>query len=390
MLILHQAGHNSVWNSKSFKNGCGDGLIVSPVHCGVGKVRNFDDQLKSMSYFDPQFYVPDSQKANLNSYSFFPEKMTGGFSTTDFVARAYDAAAECADFQIENGFRGLIIPARYYDEMITDYIDKQRAFSVEPFLSYIEKNNIDADVFLSLPLTSAMIGDKRYRLQLLNWITSYPEITGVYLLPNFDEPLKQVGDFKKLVDYYDFISELSRADLRTICGYCNTEAILWAIAAPYAVTMGAYENTRRFSIDKFLDDESDIRGPAPRIYFPKLLNWVRYSTAMEIREDAPELWQIIYTKTDVLEQFIESSAQPHFTKPELYQHHFELIHKQLMKIAAIPDVKGRVALVDKWIKQANKLYELVQQEGILFSDNNCRGEHLPVWNRLTRRISQQQ
>ena len=389
MLILHQAGHNSGWNRGSLERGYGDGLIVSPVHCGIETVQDFSPQLKSASYFDPQFYVPDSQKTKLNSYDFFPEKMTSGFSTNDFVARAYDAAALCVDFQIENGFRGLIIPARYYEEMITDYIEKQKVFSVEPFLSYIEKNEIDLEVFVSLPLTSSMIGDKRYRLQLLNWITSYPEITGVYLLVNFDEPLKQICDLGKLVDYYDFVSELSNADLRTICGYCNTEAVLWAVMAPHAVTMGAYENTRHFSIDKFLDDESEVRGPAPRIYFPKLLNWIRYDTAMEIREDFPESWRNIYSPTEALEDLIQKSIRPHFTKPGLYQHHFELIHAQLREIDAIKDLEGRVTLVEKWIRRANELYAMLQEDGVLFFDNNCRGEHLPTWNRIIRKIRQQ-
>jgi hypothetical protein len=347
--------------------------------------------IKSASYFDPQFYVPDSQKIRLNSYDFFPERVTNGFSTADFAARAYDAAAMCVDFQVDNGFRGLIVPARYYDEMITDYIEKQKAFSVEPFLSYIEKNGIKRDIFLTLPLTSAMIGDKRYRLQLLNWITSYPEISGVYLLLNYDEPLKQVCDMKKLVDYSDFILELASAELRTICGYCNTEAILWAILAPYAVTMGAYENTRRFSFDKFLDEESEIRGPAPRIYFPKLLNWVRYETAMGIKEDFPELWEKIYTGTDALEELLQRPTRPHFTKPGLYHHHFELISQQLEEIVSLPSVESRSEIVQKWIKQANDLYQLLLESGVLFhSDKNCTGEHLPTWLRITRRMIRQQ
>jgi hypothetical protein len=359
------------------------------VHHALATVRSYSTEIKSASYFDPQFYVPDSQKTKLNTYEFFPEKLTQGFSTVDFIARAYDAAAMCIDFQLENGFKGLVVPARYYDEMVTDYIEKQRAFSVEPFLSYVERNRIQKEVFLTLPLTSAMIKDSKYRLQLLNWITSYPEIDGVYLLLNFDEPLKQVCDFRKLTDYLDFVMELSRADLQLMCGYCNTEAILWAVVDPYAVTMGAYENTRRFSIDKFLDEDSDVRGPAPRIYFPKLLNWIRYDTAMEIREDFPGLWKEIYTRTDALDDLIDRGARPHFTKPELYYHHFELIHGQLDELARLKKTEQRVKCVQRWIKRADKLYREIADARILFFDDNCRGGHLPAWNRLLRKINQQ-
>jgi len=388
MLIFHQAGHNSVWNEKAFQKNIGDGLIISPVHWDFKKVSGLDNKIKKVSLFDPQFYVPDSQKTRLNSYNFFPENFMDGFSTDDFVAVAYDAASLCVDFQIINNFRALIIPARYYNDMLTDFIEKQRVFSVDPFLNYFEKRNVNKDIFLTLPLTAAMIGDRKYRVQLLNWVTSYPQITGVYLLVTFDESLKQICSYQKLMDYIEFLKELSNADLKVICGYCNTEAILWTLLLPYAVTIGAYENTRRFSIDKFLDDESDVRGPAPRIYFPKLLNWVRYDTAIEIRDDFPSLWNKIYTPTKDLQTFLESGDSPHFTKPALYYHHFELIYKQINEVASHDNVADRVHLVKNWIDTANVLYSELQSNNILFYDNNCKGEHLPIWNRVIRKLTQ--
>ncbi len=388
MLIFHQAGHNSVWNEKALAQNVGDGLIISPVHWDFDKVSNFDPAIKKVSLFDPQFYVPDSQKTRLNTYHFFPENFMKGFSTNDYAAVAYDAAVLCVDFQLENKFRALIVPARYYNDMLTDYIEKQRVFSVEPFLNYIEKKNIKRDIFLTLPLTASMIGDKKYRVQLLNWVTSYPQITGIYLLVTFDESLKQICTYQKLLDYLNFVSELSNADLKVICGYSNTEAVLWSILAPYAVTIGAYENTRRFSIDKFLDDENNMRGPAPRIYFPKLLNWVRYDTAMEIKDDFPDLWKKIFTPTKSILELFKKGTPPHFTKPELYSHHFELIHTQLHEVASFRKITERSSLVKKWIDAANKLYSEIESRGILFYDDNCKGGHLPVWNRVIRKITQ--
>lgn len=388
MLIFHQAGHNSVWNINALKQGIGDGLIISPVHNSISTVRSLSPSTKSNSLFDPQFYVPDSQKTKLNSYHFFPENYMKGFSTDDYIAVAYDAAALCVDFQVSNGFRALLVPARYYGEMLTDFIEKQKVFSVEPFLSHIAKKKIKKDIFLTLPLTASMMGDKKYRVQLLNWITSYPEITGIYLLVNFNEQSKQICAYDKLIDYAAFMNELQGADLKIVCGYCNTEALLWTIVMPHAVTIGAYENTRRFSIDKFLDDDSETRGPAPRIYFPKLLNWVRYDTAVEMRDDHPDLWRKIYTPTKPLQSLFKMGTRPHFTKPQLYSHHFELIHDQIRKIASLGKVSVRAKLVESWVKEASDLYSEIQSNGILFYDNNCKGEHLPVWSRIIKKFIQ--
>ncbi len=74
MKLYHQAGHNSVWNISSFEeDNTGDGIILSPVHIESDKVINLAPELKRQCLFDPQFYIPDSQKAKLNSYDFFPE-----------------------------------------------------------------------------------------------------------------------------------------------------------------------------------------------------------------------------------------------------------------------------------------------------------------------------
>ena len=65
-----------------------------------------------------------------------------GFSTQDFSLLAQKSAELCVEFQIDNNFESIVIPARFYSDMVTDYIEKQKAFSVEPFLSEISKKNI--------------------------------------------------------------------------------------------------------------------------------------------------------------------------------------------------------------------------------------------------------
>ena len=41
--VYHQVGHNSNWNVESFeKDGCGDGLILSPVHQAPSMIDRLD------------------------------------------------------------------------------------------------------------------------------------------------------------------------------------------------------------------------------------------------------------------------------------------------------------------------------------------------------------
>lgn len=386
MKIYHQAGHNTNWNIESINNdNAGEGIIFSPVHYKQDQISRVDDELKTTSLFDPQFYIPDSQKAKLHSYDFFPEKLTDGFSTVDFEAIAHKSAEMCLNYQLEQNFESIIIPARYYSDLVTDYIEKQKSFSVEPFLAEIERQGVDKKVFITLPVTVKMTQDENYRTELLNWITSYPEIEGVYLLNQIGEVTKQIKQIENLNAHINFIAELQEADLKVIVGYCNTESILISALSPYALTMGAYENTRNFSVDKFLDDDSERRGPAPRVYMPKLLNWVRYDTVIEIKEDHPELWDKIYVPTESIETVFSTGMRPHFNKPELYKHHFQLMHNQLVTLRNL-DKSARIDRIKEMIQEANSLYQEIEESGVLFFDENCKNGHLPIWNRALAKI----
>ncbi len=370
MKIYHQAGHNTNWNLESFaKDKTGDGIIFSPVHYSSVNIQKVEASIKKSSLFDSQFYIPDSQKKKLNTYNFFPEKLMTGFSTHDFAAVAYEAAQLCVEFQIINEFDALIIPGRFYPDLVTDYIEQQEAFTVNPFLTIIAKERIEKEIFLTLPLTAPMTIDKQFRTMLLNWITSYPEIDGIYLLVNFNNDRKQLTDFNQFHTYIEFIQDLIEAELKVICGYCNTEGIILATLDIFGITMGAYENTRGFSIDKFLDSDDRRRGPAPRLYFSKLLNWMRFDTAVEIREDQPELWKGIYTPSQYSEELFNMPQKPHFTKPHLYKHHFKLISKQYDEIRNV-EKKERIELVGYKIKKARQLYDLIERSGVMFFDAN--------------------
>jgi hypothetical protein len=386
MLIYQQAGHNTVWNIDSFQDDSAcDGIIFSPVHMPSSKLDKVSLSTKRSSLFDPQFYVPDSQKTKLHTYNFFPEKLMAGFKTKDFYVVAHESARLCLDYQLGNDFRALVIPSRYYTDMVSDYIGKQKAFSVEPFLSEVSKQKVDKEIYLTLPLTIGMLQDDQFRTEILNWVTSYPEIDGIYLLISFNEPSKQLKDYDKLTSYVSFVNNLTGTGLKVICGYCNTEGVVLASLEIEAITVGAYENTRGFSIDKFLDDDQIKRGPAPRIYFPKLLNWIRYDTAIEIKEDHPSVWASIYTETVYTEKIFETKQRPNFNNPNLYKAHF-LLKSALYKDILTHAGQERIDYTAKLIKQASEMYVEMENGGVIFFDANCKGEHLPIWNRVLKKM----
>ncbi|MDD2468850.1 MAG: hypothetical protein PHI97_33180 [Desulfobulbus sp.] len=385
MKIFHQAGHNTIWNISSFQDGIGDGVIFSPVHYAERNIATVDDGVRQGSLFDPQFYMPESQKSKLHSYDFFPDKIMNGFKTVDFCNVAQMSARLCLEYQERSGFSALIIPCRYHQDMITDFIDQQVKFTVDAFLAELPSYRGEKLVFLSLPLSIAMVRDQKYRTEILNWVTSYPEIDGVYLQVNFEERTKQVHDYDKLQAYANFVRELVGSELKVICGYSNLEGLLISLFDVWGVTIGAYENTRKFSTDKFIDDDKIQMGPAPRIYLPGLLNWVRYDTAKEIMEDCPDIWAKVYISTPEADKVLSEAKPPHFSQAPLYKHYFRLAYHEYQNMLRLTPANRHAALTDR-VGVALKLHEEIESEGVQFFDENCRGGHLIGWRRLLKNL----
>jgi hypothetical protein len=376
--IYHQVGHNNNWNTDSFqKDGCGNGLILSPVHQAKSKIEEMQLALRQSSIFDPQYYLPNSQKKKLATYPFFPEVISEGFKTTDFHMDAHSSAEMCLDFQVTLGFEKIIIPVRYIDQMKTDYFEQQEEYSVKPFLKVIKAKGIKKQIFATLALTSHMIEDVGFRTKVLNWITGFPEISGVYLLVTFERDTKQIKSETFLKSYLDFLVTLKEVDLEVIAGHLNTESLIYSLVDDISLSFGSFENTRIFSIDKFVESEEDRRGPKARIYIPKLLNWIQYSQAKEILKANPTLWNDIYTPTKYSDDALAAAIEPTFNQPQLYKHHFICFYQQIQKLSLVSP-KQRFQLLSQWINEARVNYSKISSIGIQI-ESHGNNQHLLPW-----------
>ncbi|MCU7844572.1 MAG: hypothetical protein KZQ93_12100 [Candidatus Thiodiazotropha sp. (ex Monitilora ramsayi)] len=376
--LLHQCGHNANWNIDSYRDDeCGDGLILSPVHQSQPTIDKLGDDIIQASIFDPQYYLPNSQKKKLKTYEFFPEVISGGFDTLEFSTLAIESARSCLGFQLEKDFHRIMIPARHFSDMEPDYIEKQEVYTVHPFLQAIEEEGVGKEIFLTLPLTSRMLMHDRYRTNILNWITSYPEIDGVYLLVEDDRASKQIQDHNFLKKYLTSVYELRDAGLKVLVGHCNTEALLFTLIEGCEITFGAYENTRMFSVDKFVVSDEDRRGPRARLYMPGLLNWIQYPQAVEIRDGLGSVWDRIYSETTYAEEAFESAIDPHFNYPGLYKHYFLNFQEQIDTLSEVSDSQRYEILRDLLRNAQENYYEI--ERWPLDLDRHGRGDHIEPW-----------
>lgn len=376
--LFHQVGHNANWNLESLQgDNCGDGLILSPVHQTIDSIRRVPAGVRARSLFDPQYYLPNSQKAKLNTYDFFPETLSGGFSTVGFSAIARESAQRCVAFQLEQDFAGIVIPARHFSEMNPDYTEDQAAYTVEPFLREISEVGTDKQIWLTLPVTSAMIRHVGYRTSLLNWVTSYPEITGVYVIIECERETKQIQSREDLTSQLEFVTELREADLNVIVSHSNTESLLFSLVEGCAITFGSFENTRMFSIDKFVSSMEERRGPRARIYLSGLLNWIQFVQARMISQDAPDIWARVYAPNQYGDEALRSPTEPFFNQPVLYKHYFLCFAAQVRELEALP-ITGRYELLRRWLTDAIALDQELERRHFDL-ERHGRGNHLQPW-----------
>jgi hypothetical protein len=381
MKIYHQVGHNSNWNIESHgDDGAGDGLILSPRYMSRERIEALGIPLKNQSYFDPQWFLPDTPRGKLEEYPFFPDVYCGGFDTKNYVgADANQCASDCLDFQRNNRFEGVIIPTRHYSGMLTTFMDMQTQQFINPFIQAIQQAKesgqlLQEEVLLQLILNEGMISDVSYCDDILDWITGMDEITGVYLILEVDSTSKQIKNNDIIYHYLNFINMLKENELTVVVGYVNTESIVLSVANPDGITMGAYENMRKFSTRPFGEDPGIQKSPNPRLYCSQLLQWVDSTYLGALKRQG---FSDILDSTSYLSTMQAPGYKWWFSKPEIYKHYFQVFYNQVSPLSA-KNGEGRFNHVTSMIEQALAIYSRITHSGVVL-DPDSDGSHLPHW-----------
>ena len=377
MLIYHQCGHNFVWNIRSLQDdGAGEGLIVSPVNVEADKIpERIPAQVLETSWMDPQFYLPNDNKNKLKTYPFFPGNVLANFSTTDFEDHAIEIARECLAFQDALNFRYLVIPTRYFDDLPDNYLTQLSELFVEPF------RQARLDLHLTKPMLLTVIAKQLHlvagtsRDELLTWATGAEDVDGIYLVLDNVPGSKQIKDPGFLSDALRFVRALRLNDMEVHVGYCGIEGLLYSVADATSVTVGSYENLRSFSTLRLETQENTPRrGPRPRVYSGRLLQWIEDVYLEPLRQMVPN-WQSLFNDSPYKSYLLNPTTALNFQRSEIYKHYFFTFAQQ---IAELPQLSGRQEHIRAQILNAIQLFEQINGAGV-FLDENSDGSHLPSW-----------
>jgi hypothetical protein len=380
ILIFHQTGFRYQWNIQSYiKDKVGDGLIFSPLNIPLERVINIENKIKKNSYLDPQLYNPDiDENKKINTYNYFPCNIKHIYSNLSFDAINVESVKRCIDFQLENDFKYIIVPTIYFDSVVTDYFKKINEF-IMPYIKYFKTTNIHKKLFLTLFIKQEQLTDDVKIIKLLNWATGINEVDGFYIIFENRFTTKQIKNLNYLVNTLRFIAALKYNNFEVHIGYNNNEGMLYSIAKPNSISIGIFENLRKFDISRFFPQKKKRikRGPNPRIYSAKLFQWIENIYIDKIISKQSDIYEDIFENTKYKIEMFDPNYEWYFNKPETYMHYFIAFNNQLKNIIPLSQ-KERIDFLELNINNAKKIFDRIEDIGIKL-DENSDGSHLDIW-----------
>lgn len=393
--IYHQCGFRYKWNKEiNDEFSIGDGFILSPLDMSKETLSDISDEKLSSSFFDPQFYSLNLYKDNYLSYKFLDEIDT----IYDYSVSKNQIAKKCIDFQNNISLKYLTIPTidfnllnlnesynELYDEIKSDS-DEPSYFSnsniknnlykkliLDPFCNYIKSIETNKKVLATMIFDDEMAKDENLFNSFLATITGNDIISGIYLLPQNNRTFKRISDINFLTKIMEFIHILRENDLEVIIGYSDIESILYTVAGATAVPIGVYENLRKYDGLKFSNNDYNGRGPNPRIFSSKLLQWIEYPYLPVIKEN--DDLSKYFEQNDYFLETQEKDYNWHFSKPQCYKHYMISFSNLINNLPS--DLDERYQYVDKLLEQANNAFN--ELSNFVFFDNNSSGDHINKW-----------
>lgn len=379
MKVTHVLGHNSNWNIESYlDHDIGDYFLITAFTHGA----DFDKKkrLKSIlpiSMIDLQFYGKKSSgsisKGSLSSFAFHPANCSD-----DEVTNVYfdNCLKQAIKYQEEKGFNNIIIPHFYENEEVSDIVQ-----TIKSINHYLAKNKLnDRKYFMTLAFANHIIIDKTKVEEILFCCTDMDICFDGYFITCENKPetrKKLTTDIKILRNLSNVFKTLKKQQFETIYSYANWDAIIILSQTDIDyITIGTYENLRKFDIVRFTEDQSG--GGSKGYYFSeKLLNMVKANDLTSIR-DLGQLDKIKNERNIFSDIILRSGYDWNIHKPDVNKNYLLAINRLLQTISAIKDLPRRKEYVQALVQSAIDTYNELERNYV-YLDNESGNYHLNIW-----------
>ena len=372
--FLVQLGHNGHKLTESIlENGYADGAILSPADYEKGKneemARAFSNNGGEV-LFDPQFYIPRTDRPGLETYPYFREYGGDDFDTAGVKSEFADLCDEIISVQDAIGVDAYIAPARFLDTFSSKKLDEWEELTGE-FIRRARDSDRDIPVFASLPLLSTSLVDSTQRKNLLNRVTRL-DPDGFYVSVEFDmEHRYPLTKASNVYSYLDLLLSLKKNRYEVIVGHTHQIAhLLFAIGVD-AFASGHYQNLRAFDTRRW--DPQDEQGGGRivvKYYSEEILNELRVDPELDLMYQKDD-FDLDYIRTkspydaELFEPTLPPSAVGWKFRDDAWDHYIWSCNQIAEKYRGL-DQEEKIELAKSTLADAEEKYETITEDlGVL-------------------------
>jgi hypothetical protein len=281
MSAYHQMGHDSenlLWTEGLARY---RGAILSPVNYDQDKVAAQIEWARRQNgfetIFDPQLYVPNSERGCLRDWPYFPDDVdSADLSSETWWENTLNSLVDvCVRVRPTAVCSPAVLPSAYPDDYFVRIVSVGDQLCVRLADSGVE------------PIQTAVVGMPELstagRPMAIASILSRSRASRIYLVfSTLIEPRRELSDVEEIKGAMRLIAALRTAGLRVTVGFTSSEIVLWKAAGASDCATGKFFNLRRFTRTRFEEPRGQGGGQLPYWFEESLMAFLRQSDVQRV------------------------------------------------------------------------------------------------------------
>lgn len=373
MSAYHQMGHNTKNLLHVDELGRFSGAILSPVNEPeqniIAQITSVEEREGFETIFDPQLYVPRSERGVLREWNYFPRDV----DTSDISSEAW--WSEVIELLGETCVR--IAPNAVCSPAFTPMVYHNDYYTMMVRLCGLLGQSLRGTDILPIQTVIAGLSDLSVPSRALEIasIISRTTAESVYLvLVGLTEPRRELNNPEEIKGAMRLISSLEDNGLRVIVGFCSSDVILWKAAGASVCATGKYFNLRRYTNSRFAEP-TEGGQQLPYWFEESLLAFLRESDVVRVRNQQALSAETLSNpfSTEILNVLDSTPGEPWLA----------LSWRQYMY--AFCDLEERIqngsTNINDLLRNAERTWLSLEDADILMEEPRNNGEWIRAWRR---------
>jgi hypothetical protein len=358
------------------------GIVLSPVNRHSPElaqdIASFRNKGNFHIVFDPQLYVPNSNRGCLPQQTYFPSDLdTADLSSEGWWASLVTKLASCVEPLGVNAVASpAVLPRAWNDDYYARCVDSSRKLS--------EALTGGISAYTTVMVDYNQIAEKDAALRIAS-IVSEAESAGYYLvIVSNVEPRREFSGEQELTGIMQLIQQLEGTERPVLVSHCSSDMVLFKAAGASHCATGKFYNLRRFTRSRY-EDPSSGGGQLPYWFEHSLLAFLRGADLRRLQDNG--LGHLIGTGASnnqwsqrINEQF---SSDPGKAWVALgWRQYLSWFGKTESVIAA----QEPVGLVQGWLKNAEENWLALEDRNVLLDEPRNNGSWIRPWRQALNRF----